>query len=206
MPVKLNTEFNYRYQVEGNTPWEKIKQLHGFLEGRKRAAVLEQVAKMKYQAKVLEIEHLKAVNAAAYLILEKEADLIELDSFCITESEAYELNRQEITIIEKILVELYAVVEPTRLKHPDGAPYTDEEMFEVNAANEFTVMIGREIYAEIVSQGRPSPAKVRNAMSNPYTLNALKQCGLLNENVQFIEGNTDPLNIGIKQVIALDKE
>jgi hypothetical protein len=37
MAQKFNTEFNYRYQVIGCTPWEKIKTLKGFLEGRIRA-------------------------------------------------------------------------------------------------------------------------------------------------------------------------
>ena len=43
MASNLNSEFNYRYQVIGSTPWEKIKTLQGFLVGRKRAAVLEGV-------------------------------------------------------------------------------------------------------------------------------------------------------------------
>ena len=43
MPAKLNTEFNYRYQVIGDTVWEKIKTLKGFLEGRVRAVALEEV-------------------------------------------------------------------------------------------------------------------------------------------------------------------
>jgi len=47
-------------------------------------------------------------------------------------------------------------------------------MFEANAANEFTAMIGKDIYAEILANGRPSPAKLRNAMSNPKTWNTLK--------------------------------
>jgi len=42
MASNLNSEFNYRYQVIGSTPWEKIKTLQGFLVGRKRAAVLEE--------------------------------------------------------------------------------------------------------------------------------------------------------------------
>ena len=29
MASKLNTEFNYRYQVIGDTPWERIKTLKG---------------------------------------------------------------------------------------------------------------------------------------------------------------------------------
>ena len=52
-------------------------------------------------------------------------------------------------------------------------------MFEANAANEFTVNIGREIQAEMIANGRPSAAKLRNAMSNPHTWNALKQIGLI---------------------------
>jgi hypothetical protein len=52
MASKLNTEFNYRYQVIGDTPWEKIKTLKGFLEGRIRAAALEEVGNLKDQAKV----------------------------------------------------------------------------------------------------------------------------------------------------------
>jgi hypothetical protein len=200
MPVKLNTEFNYRYQVEGNTPWEKIKQLKGFLEGRKRAAALQKVSAIRYEALLAEIEHLKASGALPYIILQREADLLETNSFKETEEEAFELNRQEIEIIEKVMAELYEIAEPTRIPG-----YTDEQMFEVNAANEFTAMIGKEIYAEMVANGRPSPAKVRNAMSNPYTLTALKQAGLLPSEMQFIEGSVDPQKIELKQTFFEQK-
>ena len=44
MATKLNAEFNERYLVQGETIWEKIKTLKGFLEGRIRAAVLEEVS------------------------------------------------------------------------------------------------------------------------------------------------------------------
>ncbi len=52
MASNLNSEFNYRYQVIGSTPWEKLKTLKGFLEGRKRAAALEKVAELKHKAKL----------------------------------------------------------------------------------------------------------------------------------------------------------
>ena len=77
--------------------------------------------------------------------------------------------------------------EPTRIKG-----YTDEQMFEANAANEFTVNIGREIQAEMIANGRPSPAKLRNAMSNPHTWNALKQIGLIHKETKILEGNINP--------------
>lgn len=200
MPAKLNTEFNYRYQVIGETPWEKIKTLKGFLEGRKRAAVLETVSELKYRAKVAELEHLKEIGALKHMILNLEAEILELDSFRVTEKEAYELNRQEIAIIEKLLKELYEIAEPTRI-----LGYTDEEMFEENAANEFTAMIGREIHAEILANGRPSPAKLRNAMSNPHTWDALKQIGLIPEQAQLLIPNSNPKVIELKPVDDIQK-
>lgn len=200
MPAKLNTEFNYRYQVIGETPWEKIKTLKGFLEGRKRAAVLETVSELKYQAKVAELEHLKEIGGLKHLILNLEAEILELDSFRVNEKEAYELNRQEIVILEKLLKELYEIAEPTRI-----LGYTDEEMFEENAANEFTAMIGREIHAEILANGRPSPAKLHNAMSNPHTWNALKQIGLIPKEAPLLIPNANPKIIELKTVEELPK-
>jgi len=179
MASNLNSEFNYRYQVIGSTPWEKIKTLQGFLVGRKRAAVLEEVAALKYQAKLEELKHLKEVPALPHIILNLQAEIIELESHLDDQKHAFQLNRKEIKILEKLMTELYIEVEPTRLKHEDGTPYTDDEMFEENANYEFTVTIGREIQAEIIANGRPSPAKLLNAMSNPQTLESLKLVGLV---------------------------
>ena len=74
-------------------------------------------------------------------------------------------------------------------------------MWEANQANEFTVSIGREIQAEMIANGRPSPAKLKNAMSNPHTWNALKKIGLVPKETKILMGNTDPmLKIALKEV------
>ena len=140
---------------------------------------LEEVADLKYQAKLEELKHLKEVPALPHIILNLQAEIIELESHLDDQRHAFELNRKEIKILENLMTELYIEVEPTRLKHEDGTPYTDDEMFEANANYEFTVTIGREIQSEIISMGRPSPAKLLNAMSNPQTLESLKQIGLV---------------------------
>lgn len=198
MAAKLNSEFNYRYQVIGDTPWEKIKQLQNFLEGRIRAAALEEVANLKYKAKHSELQMAKDNNALPHVIMNLQAEILEMQSFFPAQTQSFELNRQEIKILEKLLAELFEIAEPTRLKHEDGTPYTDEEMFEANAANEFTVMIGKEIQAEIIANGRPSPAKLKNAMSNPYTFNALQKIGLIPKEAILLEGNADPLKIELR--------
>ena len=192
MSSKLNTEFNYRYQVIGNTPWEKIKTLQGFLEGRVRAAALQEVGQLKFEAKIAKLKHLQETGLE-HEVLELRAEIMEAESFHQTEEECYKLNLDEIEIINKLLKELYVIAEPTRIKG-----YTDEEMYEANAANEFTVNIGREIQAEMIANGRPSPAKLRNAMSNPYTWNALKSVGLIPKETKMLEGNIDPLQITLK--------
>ena len=197
MAQKLNTEFNYRYQVIGDTPWERIKTLKGFLEGRIRAQALEEVDKLKFQAKLSKLKHLQnSGNGLEHEILELKAEIIETESHEGTLKEAFELTIDEIKILKKLLKELYVIAEPTRIKG-----YTDEQMFEANAANEFTVDMGREIQSEMIANGRPSPAKLRNAMSNPHTWNALKQIGLIPKKTKILEGNINPqLKIELKGV------
>ena len=189
MASKLNTEFNYRYQVIGDTPWEKIKTLKGFLEGRIRAAALEEVGNLKNQAKVSKLKHLQnGGEGLEHEILELKAEILEGISHEPAAKEAFELNQKEIKILKKLLKELFVIAEPTRIKG-----YTDEEMYEANAANEFTVNIGREIQAEMIANGRPSPAKLRNAMSNPHTWNALKGVGLIPKETKILQGNINPI-------------
>lgn len=197
---KFNSEFNYRYQVIGETVWAKIQTLHGFLDGRLRAEVLEEVSALKYKAKISELKHLKFIGGLTHVILNIEADIMELESFKREEAINFALNKDEIKTLRKLLDECYAIAEPTRCKHPDGTPYSDEEMYEVNAANEFTTVIGREIQAEIIANGRPSPAKLLNAMSNPHTFAALKMIGLIPQETQLLQGSNDPLRIGFTEV------
>jgi len=195
MAQKFNTEFNYRYQVIGNTAWERIKTLKGFLEGRIRAQALEEVGKLKYQAKLSKLKHLQnSGGGLEHEILELKADILETESHEETLKEAFELTKDEIKILKKLLKELHDIAEPTRIKG-----YTDEQMFEANAANEFTVDMGREIQAEMIANGRPSAARIRNAMSNPHTWNALKQIGIIPKTTKVLEGNVDPqLKIELK--------
>ena len=197
MAQKFNTEFNYRYQVIGDTPWERIKTLKGFLEGRIRAQALEEVGKLKHQAKLSKLNYLKnGGQGLEHEILELKAEIIEAESHQGSLEEAFELTKDEIKILKKLLKELYDIAEPTRIEG-----YTDEEMFEANAANEFTVNMGREIQSEMIANGRPSAARIRNAMSNPYTWNALKQVGLIPKQTKILEGNPNPqLKIELKGV------
>ena len=198
MPSKLNSEFNYRTQVIGETPWEKIKTLLGFLEGRNRAKALEEVGAKKFAAKKAKLEYLKKTTNLEHEILELEAEIIETESVQESVKQAYILNLEEIKILEKLLAELYEIAEPTRLEG-----YTDEMMFEINAPNEFTLWVAKEIHAEILAQGRPSPAKLRNAMSCPEAWAALQEIGLVPKDTPILYSN-DPMNIKLIAKVKSD--
>jgi hypothetical protein len=161
--------------------------LHGFLVGRVRAAVLEEVSQLKYKAQLAKLKRLESEAGLEEDILELKAEIMETESHQQTAYEAYRLNEAEIEILNKLLKELYVIAEPTRIKG-----FTDEQMYEANAANEFTVNIGREIQAEMIANGRPSAAKIRNAMSNPHTWNALKSIGLIPKEPKILKGNVNP--------------
>jgi hypothetical protein len=202
MASNLNSEFNYKYQVIGSTPWEKLKTLKGFLVGRKRAAVLEKCADLKYKAKLKEYKHLLTVPALEHVLLNLEAEILELESHLEDQKHAFELNRQEIKILENLIAELYEICEPTRIEG-----YTDDQMFEANANLEFTVTVGRELQSEIIANGRPSPAKLLNAMSNPKTLQMLTSVGLIPTNTVLLEANSaeDFIKLSYNKNIEADK-
>ena len=195
MASKFNSEFNYRYQVVGETPWEKIKTLHGFLEGRKSTRTLEEAGRLKDQAKLSKLKHLQnGGNGLEHEILELKAEIMEGESLRETTEEAFKLNTIEIETLENLLKELYVIAEPTRIPG-----YTDEEMYEANALNEFTIDIGKELQAEMIANGRPSPGKLRIAMRNPVTWNALKKVGIVPEDSKILTGNINPqLEIELK--------
>ena len=185
MASNLNSEFNYKYQVIGSTPWEKLKTLQGFLVGRKRAAVLEKCAELKYKAKLKEYKHLLTVPALDHILLNLEAEILELESHLDDQKHAFELNRNEIKVLEKLIAELYEICETTRIEG-----YTDDQMFEANANLEFTVTVGRELQSEIIAYGRPSSAKLLNAMSNPQTLQMLSSVGLVPQGTTLLEAGS----------------
>lgn len=188
---KLNSEFNYRYQVIGETAWAKIQTLQGFLVGRKRTAILEQVQELKRQARIEEIKYLKSQpDTLKHVILNLEAEFLEMESSREEAHKCFRDNEEEIAILEKLLAELYEIAEPTRI-----TGFTDEQMFEANAANEFTMVLARELQSEWLVNGRPSPAKLHNAMSNPHTFNVLKNIGLIPQDAKRLLPSVNPLEI-----------
>jgi len=169
----------------GCTPWERIKILKGFLEGRIRAVALEEVSHLNHDALLAEMAYLKTNGAPQHKQMRLEAKIVESESGMVVVDEAYELNRQEIEILNRLIAECYEMAEPTRIEG-----YSDEEMFEANAEHEFAVLTLREMQSEIVANGRPLSATVLHAMTSAHVLTAVLQSGLLPaEAIPLLTGN-----------------
>ena len=202
MPERFNSEFNYKYQVMGCTPWEKIKTLKSFLEGRVRAAAGEEIGRLSHDALLAEMEYLNANDAPEHEQIKKRIEIMESESHRVILDEAFELNCKEIENLNKLLAECYEMAEPTRIEG-----YSDEEMFEVNAAHEFAVTTMREMQSEIVANGRPTPATVLHAMNNPHVLTAVLQSGLLPaEAIPLLTGNAPLFAVAEMAAIKTSKE
>ena len=127
---------------------------------------------------------------AEHVILNLRAEILELDSWRREQDILYREVQNEIRCIEQLLKEYYALVDPFR---PGG--YTDEMMYELNAANEYTVMIARDIQSEIIAHGKPTAASVRHALNNPTTFYALQKMGLMPIDAKILVGSDDPQHI-----------
>ena len=210
MPERFNSEFNYKYQVMGCTPWEKIKTLKSFLEGRVRAAAGEEIARLSHDVLVAEMEHLKVNDAPEHEKIKKRIEILESESHRVILDEAFELNCKEIETLKKLLAEAYEMAEPTRIEG-----YSDDDMFEVNASHEFAVTTMREMQSEIIANGRPTPATVLHAMNNPHVLAATLKAGLLPpEAIPLLTGNAPifavqemaAIKTSQKEMLMLDTE
>ena len=210
MPERFNSEFNYKYQVMGCTPWEKIKTLKSCLEGRVRAAAGEEIARLSHDVLLAEMEHLKTNDAPEHEKIKKRIEILESEAHRAILDEAFELNCKEIEPLKKLLAEAYEMAEPTRIEG-----YSDDDMFEVNASHEFAVTTMREMQSEIIANGRPTPATVLHAMNNPHVLAATLKAGLLPpEAIPLLTGNAPifavqemaAIKTSQKEMLMLDTE
>lgn len=190
MASKYNSEFNYRFQVKGETIWEKIKTLQGFQEGRIRAKNLQEISVLKLEAKREELEAGLKSHLVDWEIKKLKIEILEAENWIETENDGFQKNDEEIEILEKLLAEAYAIAEPTRING-----YSDEQMWESNQANEFTVRVAKDMQSEMIANGRPSAMLVRQAMSNVHTWEACKGIGLIPDDCELITGNNDPEKI-----------
>ena len=161
MASKQNSEHSYLHIVSGHTPWERLRVILNFLEDRKAAKKLQTAGDIKRRAILAKIAKAKK-EEDEYTELMGEAELLEFEAMADTTKDGYEKLDEELKFLEQYVTDLRAITEPTRLYHPDGQPYTDSEMFEVNKDSEIEARILFDSQVAVISNKLGIPTHIVN--------------------------------------------
>jgi len=171
--ARQNHNAQYIYDLEGETPWEKLRVVRGQLKQRKLAFEL------------------------AKLNLEKAEITLDKNSF---EYREYLLNKDqneeniqdcvnEIAFLTEFEAALSVEAEKTRIINK-----TDDEMYEINFFDELKFRLVRQAQSQILSGGRLGEETIRRILKHKQALQLCIEQGLLSENaLQIANVNTSAL-------------
>jgi hypothetical protein len=159
--ARVNHNVNYIYDVDGETVWEKLRVIRGFLQDRELAY---EVAKLNLkEATKLNIDSKEYMQS---VIFKPQTDQNIQD--CVN----------EIKFLKEFESYLSAEAEKTRI---DGK--TDDEMYEINYFHEMEVRLVRKAQAQVVSNGRITEELMLRLMKNKNALRICVEQGLLTNDI-----------------------
>lgn len=161
---QLNRNAAYIYDVDGHTPWERLRVIRSFLKDRRRALALAELAITEERANV---EKDPSSFSSRRALLEQEFSRSDLED-C----------RREIAFLEGLERELIEVTEPTRV-----AGATDEEMYELNFFNEVVERDVFKVKVDLAALNHVQPSTMQSVLRNPRTIERLEQEKLLTGNL-----------------------
>jgi hypothetical protein len=158
--ARVNHNANYIYDVDGETVWEKLRSIRGFLQDRRIALQLAELAQEEFNKRTDTdtIEYKKA------LIMKPQSDANIQDC------------REEIKFLEEF--EAYLTVEAEKTRIPGK---TDNEMYEINFYDELNVRLVKMAQAQIIAYGRLSEETAKRVLKNKEALRLCINQGLLGE-------------------------
>lgn len=170
---QVNRNAAYLFDVDGNTVWERLRVIRGFLDDRKRALARA----------TLELEH-----------SEKEAksngeDSFEYKMFLIEKPFSLDLIddcEREVAFLSEVEHQLSTEAEKTRIPGK-----SDKDMYELNFFEEHTNRLVTDAQAEIVANGRLSTNTVKMLFRNKAAMTRTLELGILSEEVLKLQAPVD---------------
>jgi hypothetical protein len=157
---QMNRNAAYIYDVDGHTPWERLRVIRSFLRDRRKALALAELSLEEARSKSFE----SPTSFSARRAQIEEASILPDIEDC----------RREIVFLEGLEQELAQLAERTRVV---GA--TDEEMYELNF---FTEVVERDVFrvkVDLAAVSHVRPETMQAVLRNPSTIERLKQENLI---------------------------
>ena len=156
---RLNRNANYIYVVDGETVWERLRVIRGFLEDRRIAYAVNKLNERKNEAL-----DKASFEYQEYLILKPQHDKI------MKECE------EEIVFLEDFEAKLAVEAEKSRIPGK-----TDDEMYELNFFDEMRIRLVKEAQSEMISVGHITPQTMKSLLRHKPALESCVQLGMLSE-------------------------
>lgn len=161
--AQVNRTYAYIRDVEGITPWEKLRNIRSFLSDRKQALKIAILTNDDF----LENISLKTKFEVAEFEIKKEFNLSLIED-C----------KREINFLELYEKQLMTEAYKSRVEN-----LTDEEMYEYNFILESRLRLLHRATAELLSQGSISVDTFQTCLKEPDVLKELSLNGLLSANL-----------------------
>ena len=185
---RVNHNAQYIYDLEGETPWEKLRVIRNQLKQRKLAYELTKLNQEKAEA-TLDTD---SFEYREYLLNKEQTE--ENIQDCIN----------EIAFLTEFEAVLTMEAEKTRIPGK-----TDDEMYEINFFDELKLRLVRQAQSQILSCGRLNEETARRILKHKAALQLCIEQGLLSENaLQIANVNTPalPHNYEVLHLENLKKE
>jgi hypothetical protein len=170
---RVNHNAQYIYDLEGETPWEKLRVVRHQLRQRKIALELAKIGQEEFQ------------QTQDKTTFEYRKALINQEQF----QENIQDCVNEIKFLTEFEKALAIEAEKTRILGK-----TDDEMYEINFFDELKLRLIRSAQAQIISCGRLTEETTKRILKNKPALQLCIQQGLLSENaLQIANANNSAL-------------
>lgn len=157
---RMNRNASYIYVVDGETVWERLRVIRGFLEERKIVYAVNKLGQEAHNVDKTSREYKEA------LIRKPQHD--KLMQECL----------EEIAFLEDFESKLALEAESTRIPGK-----SDDEMYELNFFTEMKLRLVKDAQAELISVGHISPAVMKSLLRCKPALEDCVQLGYLSTEI-----------------------
>lgn len=153
---QMNRNATYIYDVDGHTPWERLRVIRNFLKDRRKALALAELSLEESRNKAGKNTDTFSVRRQAI----EEPDLVDNIEDC----------RNEVRFLEGLERELAAITEQTRVPG-----MSDKDMYEINFFNEVVERDVFKVKTDLAALGHVQPTTMHSVLRNPKTIERLAQ-------------------------------
>lgn len=188
--AQLNRNANYLFTIDGNTVWERLRNVRNFLNDRKNA---EKVANLQIE----KLERLEEMLKQPDIDIEKEYEIKESLVLKGELEENLVYCQDEVKFLTDLESTIAAEAEKTRIPGK-----TDKEMYEINYYDELATIHMIDAKTQLMTTGTITPDLMRTFMRNQYSLTKAIDCGILDpklaEDTKILHGQINLINSGTK--------